>query len=218
MVKIGLIDSGVKKDLHSRLSAACGFTLNENTVTEIDDIEDQLGHGTGISEVVLSQNPDCQLYVAKVFFKRLACNIFQISAAIDWMIKHNVAIINLSFGLASDRPALASACQRANKAGTILVASSPAQGKPVYPASYPGIIKATADARCKPGQISWLSSKQADYGGHLYCGEETVRGSSAGCAWVTAALAKYLDIYKSRKKAIAALQQNACYQYPERFT
>ena len=81
----------------------------------------------------------------------------------------------------------------------------PARGAAVYPAAYPGVIRATGDARCAPGEVSclgpWLFGGCArfevgaptDAGGGK--GEEARRragraigGASVGAAWVTRTL------------------------------
>jgi hypothetical protein len=91
----------------------------------------------------------------------------------------------------------------------VLVAASPARGEPVYPAAYPGVVRATGDARCAPGEHSWLASAHADFGAHGSAG--AVRGASAGCAHVSARLAALLAEGASPARALGALRERAHY-------
>lgn len=103
----------------------------------------------------------------------------------------NVDVINMSFGLRNDRSVLRESCEQAiiHKI-TIVAAPSPLQGDPVYPSNYNGIIRATGDARCNQGQVSWLNSSQADFGGFSGKPYSGPAGASIGCASVTSAVAK----------------------------
>lgn len=85
---------------------------------------------------------------------------------------------------------VAPACAEALAAGVLLCASSPACGGPVYPANYPGVIRVTGDARCAPGQWSWLGSRQADFGGYVGTGDRA--GASLGCAALSGRIAALL--------------------------
>ncbi|MFR0692982.1 hypothetical protein ACLUTX_26560 [Enterobacterales bacterium AE_CKDN230030158-1A_HGKHYDSX7] len=72
----------------------------------------------------------------------------------------------------------------------LVCASSPARGEPVFPASYPGVIRVTGDARCAEGEWSWLDSPQADFGAAVTVGGRS--GASLGCAAFSGHLAALL--------------------------
>ena len=44
------------------------------------------------------------------------------------------------------------------------MAAAPAQGAAVYPSAYAGVLRVTGDARCAPGEFTWLDSPQAKIG------------------------------------------------------
>ena len=175
-LKVGLIDSGVNATPGVTIAAHKDFT-GSNTVA------DKLGHGTTIAGIL--GNNRIALLNARVFDRRFVTSPRLIAAAVNWLAAQNVRLINMSFGLADDRKILREACQQALACGIVLVAATPAQGQPVYPAAWPSIIRATGDARCQPGQIAWLHSRQADFGGHPGTPEQPIRGASSGCAWVS---------------------------------
>ena len=120
-------------------------------------------------------------------------------------------------GLRNDRPVLRETCVLAQTAGILLCASSPAQGEPVYPASYPGVIRITGDARCAPGQWSWLNSPQADFGAHV-AAANGLAGSSVGCAALSGIIAGYLQSQPgaNRDAVLHWLRDSATFIGPER--
>ncbi|WP_446731499.1 subtilisin-like serine protease QhpE, partial [Pseudomonas soli] len=115
-----------------------------------------------------------------------------------------------------DRPVLRLACAEAVAAGVLLCASSPARGEPVYPASYPGVIRVTGDARCAAGQWSWLDTPQADFGAAV--GAAGVAGASLACAAFTGRVAALLreEPGMTRQALLHWLEQHAAFVGPER--
>ena len=179
-----------------------------------------MGQGAATADIFTRQSPEIRLLIAKVFFKKLSCTPLQIAAAIHWQIERGAQLINMSFGLHADRPVLRKACESALQAGLVLVASSPARGDPVYPAHYPGVIRATGDARCNQGEISYLNSPQADFGGYVRAEKAAIAGASVGCAYVTASVIHVLleNPHLSRASLITHLAANAIYSGPENRT
>jgi hypothetical protein len=175
-------------------------------------------HGTRIAELFKDAIVPLEICAAQVFDQRLSCSPGQVAEAIHWLIEQDVRLINMSFGLRADRPVLREACAAALAAGICLVAASPAQGDPVYPAAYPGVLRATGDARCHPGQIAWLDSAQADFGGYPGNRETGFVGASAGCAAVCVALAELaVDMPQMNATDLGrTLAGRADYRGPER--
>ena len=227
MLKVGIIDSGIGEHIDLPIHNARSFRWSENGIVTSDkvisdndtgdyDIQDQLGHGSAMTEIISQKSPQIALLIAKVFFQKLACTPAQIASALDWQIAEGAKLINMSFGLHADRLILKQACRRAMEAGVILVAASPARGDPVYPAAYPGVIRATGDARCGQTEISYLNSPQADFGGHVRAGHD-IAGASVGCAYVSSALINILLEQANLNPAdlINALVSQAGYLGPE---
>lgn len=190
---VGLIDSGVDAATAANLSASRAFRLAaDGRVAASEPEADRLGHGTALAGVLMGRVPGIRLLSAQVFTDSLSCSARQVAAALDWMVLHKARLVNMSFGLRRDREVLRQACARAQAAGLILVAASPARGAPVYPASYPGVIRATGDARCALEEISCLATAQADFGAHVRIDDGPVAGASVGCARISALAASFL--------------------------
>ncbi len=185
-VKLGLVDSGVSKNqskyIHKSMSN--------------DQQPDLLGHGTAVCDVILHYAPTVALYNAQVFDERRVTTAAAIAAALDWLTAEKVDLINLSLGLRHDRPILKDAVDRALSAGIILIASSPAQGAAVYPSSYAGVMRATGDARCDLGEVSYLHSSQADFGGcprGVTKKAAAIGGASMGAAHISGRATEFLQ-------------------------
>ena len=220
-LRVGVVDSGLDLALLPAVMAGRAFRIagaGPGAVTAAEPHVDRLGHGSAVAGVLLQQVPGVALLNAQVFDDRLTCSSRQVVAALDWLMAEDVRLVNLSFGLLRDCPELAGACARALARGVVLVAASPARGAPVFPASYPGVIRATGDARCAPGELSHLDSPQADFGACVRATGSGLAGASIGCAHVTVAVAQYLleEPDASLQEIYGQLATSARFRGPER--
>lgn len=216
-LRVGVIDSGHGPQQASLIQAARRFWLEGEQLREGIVEEDLLGHGSAVIATLLEQSGPLQLCVAQVFAGRWSTSPLQVAAAIHWLIEQRVALINLSLGLRQDRPLLREACGAACDAGILLCASSPAQGEAVFPASYPGVLRITGDARCTAGQWSWLDSAQADFGAPVQAASG-LTGASLGCAVLSGQVAGFLRTHPGagRERVLDYLRQGAAFVGPER--
>ncbi|RAS22500.1 MULTISPECIES: subtilisin-like serine protease QhpE [unclassified Pseudomonas] len=212
--RVGVIDSGCAPS--QALVMARRFWLEEGVLCEGELQPDRLGHGSAVVTRLQAEAGELPLLLAQVFTEQGSTSALQVAAGLFWLAEQGVTLINLSLGLQQDRPVLRQACAEVQAAGVLLCASSPAQGNAVYPACYPGVIRITGDARCTPGQWSWLGTAQADFGG--YVGERGMAGASLGCAAVAGRIAALLQRQPGmdRQQVHAWLQAHATFSGPER--
>ncbi|MCE1006217.1 S8 family serine peptidase [Pseudomonas monteilii] len=215
-VRVGIIDSGCSPEQANGLLAARRFWLEDGQLREGELLPDQLGHGSEVFAGVQREAGPVSLLVAQVFSAQASTSALQVAAALLWLVEAGVTLVNLSLGLQQDRRVLHQACAEALAAGVLLCASSPAQGGAVYPASYSGVIRVTGDARCAPGEWSWLGTRQADFGG--YVGTGGMAGASLGCAALSGRIAALLrdEPGMDRQQVYDWLRSNAAYTGPER--
>jgi hypothetical protein len=180
--RVGLIDSGVEEG--RAVLNACRFSDDTHAVRREAAVPDLSGHGSAVA-AVLGNAAD--LLVGQVLDAHGRATAAALAEAIDWARDEGAQLLHLSLGLAHDRTVLAAAVARAAAAGIVVVAAAPARGLHTWPAAYPGVIRATGDARCARGEISHRPSPEADFGGcaAVSCGERTRRGASIGAAHVT---------------------------------
>lgn len=215
-LRVGVIDSGCSPDQAAGLLGARRFWLDDGVLREGEALADQLGHGTAVLARLRREASRVPVLMAQVFQQQGSTSALQVAAALLWLVEQGVSVVNLSLGLHQDRPVLRQACAEAQAAGVLLCASSPAQGMPVYPANYPGVIRITGDARCAAGQWSWLNSAQADFGGHM--GGQGSAGASMACAALTGRIAAMLrdQPQMDAQQALDRLRRHAAFIGPER--
>ncbi|CAM3114913.1 S8 family peptidase [Paenibacillus sediminis] len=152
-VKIGVIDTGVDfnhPDL--RNSLARGINLINRTMLPYDDN----GHGTHISGTIAAANstqgmigiaPRATIYPVKAFDYNGSAFVSDIILGIEWCVRNQVNIINMSFGMKTRSRALLDVVKKAYHAGIVIVASSGNDRKKYsidYPARYPQTISVGA--------------------------------------------------------------------------
>ena len=217
-LRIGVVDSGHAPGQRPRVVAGRRFYLVEGGVGEGDLRDDPLGHGSAIIEAIGERAPAARFCVAQVFDQRGVTSALQIASALDWLVSQQVRLVNLSLGLRQDRSLLREACAAALARGVLLCASTPAQGEGVYPARYPGVLRVTGDARCTPGEWSWLDSQQADFAACVQGSHPGQSGASLGCAALSGHIARYLGEHRDadNPQVVQWLQTHARYHGPER--
>lgn len=217
-LRIGVVDSGHSAAQRVQVIAGQRFSLLEDGLAQSDVRDDPLGHGSAVIEAISRRAPAAQICLAQVFDQRGVTSALQIATAIDWLVTQGVRLINLSLGLRQDRSLLREACAAAVARGVLLCASSPAQGSPVFPASYPQVLRVTGDARCTQEQWSWLDSAQADFAACVHGTYPGQSGASLGCAALSGHIAGFLLEHPGASNAdvIEWLKRSARYRGPER--
>ncbi|MFD2614558.1 S8 family peptidase [Paenibacillus gansuensis] len=152
-VKVAVIDTGIDyshPDL--RHNIAGGINLIQRSMLPHDDN----GHGTHIAGTIAAAGqyhgivgvaPRAVIHPVKSFDKHGAALVSDIILGIDWCVRNNIDIINMSFGMRTRSEALLQAVRNAYNAGVIIVASSGNEGKKLsmdYPAKYPQTISVGA--------------------------------------------------------------------------
>jgi len=186
--RVGLIDSC--GSWPGAIDAAAFVSAGERVERRATTV-DSSGHGSRIAQLWAAGDAAFELLLGQVFLSREPASGAAVAAAVDWAVASRADLIHMSLGLEADRAVLAAAVARAIESGCIVVAAMPARGAVVYPAAYPGVIRATGDARCAPGELSCLGP--GFFGGCARIAASgpgdfaaaTGGGASVGAAWVT---------------------------------
>lgn len=213
-LRVAVVDSGCSAVHAPRVRAAAAFVIGDGGLDEVPVIEDVLGHGSRVADILLHGAPQAELLVAQVFRERLTTTAAQVAAAIDWAVANGAQLVNLSLGLREPRPALAQACARAVAAGVVLCAAAPARGQAVYPAAFAGVLRVSGDARCAPGELAAIGSAEIDFGAHVrpLGGRLTGAGASMACAWLSGLAAQYLASGGGVETLRDWLEEKACHR------
>ena len=205
-----------------RAAAAAAFARTDHDIERRAPVLDPTGHGSRIAALLTAGEDAVDLLLGQVFLNAEATSAAAVAAALDWSVSSGARLIHLSLGITRDRPVLSNAVRQAIEAGAIVVASTPARGVTVFPASYPGVIQATGDARCGPGDLSRLAPMR--FGGCPWpatppAGDTQAArargGASVGAAWVSKAILS-LPPAAPTAEVVKALNARANFWGPER--
>ena len=194
---------------------------------------DAMGHGSRVARLLTDGHAVFELMLGQVFLGKVPASAAVVAAALDWAVEGGAGLIHMSLGLAADRAVLAAAVLRAVGAGCVVVAAAPARGGVAYPAAYPGVIRATGDARCGPGELSclgpgffggcprWVVNAAEDCaaGAGVDVGEGAGAGvsggASVGAAWVTRSILSE-PTKRDVREVMGIMTAKAKYLAPER--
>jgi minor extracellular protease Epr len=168
-IKVAVLDTGISQ--HEDLSIAGGVSFTTYTKSFLDDN----GHGTHVAGIIGARNnnvgvvgvaPDTSLYAVKVLDSNGSGYLSDIISGIDWAIKNQMDIINLSFGTPEDSVALKQIVDEAYNKGILIVAAAGNGGNSAgtgdtteYPAKYKSVIAVSAvDQNNKRGTFSATGS------------------------------------------------------------
>lgn len=215
--RVAVIDSGVASGMRPLPTRARRFVDAGEQILELAPTDDGSGHGSVIAGIIASSARPIELLVAQVLDKQGRATAACIAAAVDWAVRQDAQLLHLSLGLREDRPVLKASIERAVAAGLAVVASSPARGALVFPAAYPGVIRATGDARCGLQEISCLGTKQADFGACpvSHPGMRISRGASVGAAHVSRFIVVHIEPGAPTQSIRDGLERLAAFHGPE---
>ncbi|HEV2689209.1 MAG TPA: S8 family serine peptidase [Bryobacteraceae bacterium] len=143
-MRIAIIDSGVHAS-HPHVNGVAGGVSITSDCREEQDYIDRLGHGTAVTAVIREKAPEAELFAVKIFHASLATSIAPLIHAIDWSVRNNMNLINLSLGTNNPdhESALRAALDRLAGQGIKLIAAHD-----WLPGSLPGAIPVALDWTC----------------------------------------------------------------------
>jgi len=149
-VRVAVVDSGVHAQ-HPHLEGciAGGIGIDDRG-REHSDYVDRLGHGTAIAAAIHEKAPDARIFAVKVFDRTLSTTMTGLIAGIDWAIRHDMDVVNLSLGTAKaeHQQALADVVARAAERNAVIVAARDDGGVRWLPGSLRGVLSVQVDPEC----------------------------------------------------------------------
>lgn len=134
----GYIDTNSQNQEPGYVQQSTAAVLDQSTAAVLDGGDyTAFGHGTMTSGLVHLVAPKAQILPLKAFSSNGTGYLSNIVAALYYAVQHHANVVNMSFDLASNSPALTQAVSYANKAGVVLVAAAgnESTSTPVYPAA-----------------------------------------------------------------------------------
>ncbi|MCR4441086.1 MAG: S8 family peptidase [Peptococcaceae bacterium] len=208
-VRVGIIDTGINyyhPDL--RRNVRDGTSTLDGQASFLDDY----GHGTHIAGIIgacnvngmVGINPYVDFYVVKAFKKDGSGNLSDIVEGMDWLIRRQVSVINMSFSTSETSEAIIRAVKAVHARGILMVAAAGNDGQEVnFPARLPEVIAVSAID--KNDQLASFSSYGLEinfcapgvdvYSDWLGTGYSRKSGTSFAAPHVTGAVADIINYY-----------------------
>lgn len=219
-VEIAIIDTGIDPD-HPDLNVKKGISVLDEHESWVDDN----GHGTHVAGVIGAQDneigtvgiaPEADIFAVKALDQEGDGWESEIIAGIDWAIKENVDIINLSLTSCQPSTAMKSTIGRAESSGIAVVAAS---GNGVlcsgeylndvmYPARYESVISVGAVDEKQARALFSYGGESLDFvapGTKVYSsyittdkypdGYKNMNGTSMAAPYVSGVLALTMQAY-----------------------
>lgn len=131
-IRVAVLDTGISRT-HPDLQVAGSYNAISNR-----PVKDLNGHGTHVAGTIAALNnsfglvgaaPKVKLYAVKSFDKTGSAYTSDIVQGLDWCIRHNMNVINMSFGMEGESGSIKELIRRAYRKGIVLVASAGNSGK-----------------------------------------------------------------------------------------
>lgn len=205
MIKVAIIDSGIKKDstIHKNyVKEGIGFNYDKGIVIQDNNYEDINGHGYYCSQIILSQCLDIELYILRILDKNNQGDSKCLIEALTYLLEHNVNIINLSLAVFSYKHNrdIEMLCTKLKEKGSIIVASLANHKETSFPASSENVLGVKGEIEIDMGEYRYYPENSIQcmansspvlvndlFGGYTFFG-----GNSKAAALLTGILAKYL--------------------------
>jgi subtilisin family serine protease len=215
--RVMVLDTGLDighPAVKNQLEAGQNFTS-----FDVNDITDDVGHGTHVSGTILADGlngdlvgvaPEAKLLMGKVCSAQ-GCSSIAIAEGINWAVQEKVSVVNMSLGGALMSEGEAQALVAAEQAGVMVVAASGNDGtaKVGYPAAFRTVLAVGAvDSTLKKAEFSQYGPELAVVGPGVDVISSVPRGTGRA-ATVTADLGKGLTEINATPFVGSPLAQNA---------
>lgn len=186
LVKIAIIDTGCNNE-SSQIVEKYNVVLNDNNV------KDDNGHGSTITQKFLDLNNVADVYIIKVTNDSEEINENSLSEGIYKAIEFDVDVINVSLGTSKDYKSVRTAVEKAIEHNIVVVAASGNVGDELlYPAAYEGVLSVMARDINNLDIVSNCKSKSklsfSAPGEHILVEDEFVTGSSIAVVYISNAV------------------------------
>lgn len=224
MIRIAVIDTGV--DLtNTKFSQVCskglGFQIAKNEIVMVDSYQDEVGHGTAITNILMNSCKNIEVISIKVIGVNYYTDESVIIAALKYVLENiDCQIINMSLGLntCARREELEEVIDRLNQRGTLIISAFNNDGSMSYPAIMKNVIGVDSlDESTSPDHYEFIENSEINVrgmGGNqrvlwLDGQYKVVKGSSFATAHITSIVANLLNANVKANKVLTELRNTA---------
>lgn len=216
----GIVDTGTEDQGPVQVQQSTAAVLDQSTAAVLDGSPYvAFGHGTMTAGLIHLVAPKAMILPLKAFSSNGTGSLSNIIAALYYATANHANVVNMSFDLSTQSPALSKAVSNANQAGLILVASAGNENTSaaVYPAALGGNVMGIASTSDSDTRSSFSNYGNTDvwiaapgeyvvstYPGGTY-GAESGTSFSAPLVTGTVALLMNANTNLNQSKAASAL-------------
>ena len=141
--RASVVDSGYRSSENDpRVSVGVSFFGGAGRAGLLERSDDENGHGTSVVETILDTCPSAVVTPLKVFGSTLETSVGPVLEAMDWSLREDVDVVNLSLAtdLQSAQLPLYAMCERLQNAGITVVASANNRTGRGFPAEFANVF------------------------------------------------------------------------------
>lgn len=221
--KVIIIDSGINikhqktKDINIFVGKSFHSSIDENNIVDV------LGHGTAVTSIINSINPDIKFYILKIYDSELIADEEILLKALNYILYNNFesSILHMSLGVSYFSDELFDVCKKIYDKGNLIVSAFDNSGSISYPAAFDFVIGVESNNSCIKGTDFLIPNDEivsvySKGGIHRVVGidqEYSIRqGNSISAAYVTGYLTKYLNVNYNKNHALTILENISTYK------
>lgn len=145
--KITIIDSGISGDFIQ--IGAANIVGKFNVLQDDEDVNDNIGHGTAIANIIFSINKECKLNIIKIFDNVLATTEDMFLKALEYVINNiECDFLHISSGTQHYNAEIHDACKAIYDKGITIVSAFDNAGCISYPAGFDFVIGVESSESC----------------------------------------------------------------------
>jgi hypothetical protein len=169
-IVVAVLDTGMAPDhplLNSSITAGYDFVGMTNSIYDTgnnldddgdDQVDEDTGHGTHVSGIIVTVAPGVQIMPIRVLNSDGVGTYWEVAAGIRYAVDHGARIINMSLSAPRLTPSLADALEYARLHGVLVVSAAGVDAGPNYPAGYPDPLAVLGVGATDPNDnIAWFS-------------------------------------------------------------
>lgn len=142
--EIAVIDDGINVNFYTnipRMRKSIEIHM-DCSITEYENNKIEYSHGTVCAAIICKYAKEAVISSVKILNESSKTTGAQLIKAIEWCLKNNIGIVNLSLGSTdiNEKENIYSVINEAVNAGMIIVAASSNNGKITYPAAFSKVI------------------------------------------------------------------------------
>lgn len=208
-IRIGVVDSGWDRSIYDhRVAPGIGLVdeAGDLCCSCTPDDQDRIGHGTSAADLILQIAPAATIVPVRVFGTKLQTSVRVFELALRVAVEQELRLVNLSLGTGRRDllVPLYTACERARRAGTVIVAagicyydgwSYPAAFEPVLGVAH-APVQNPHDIVYRPWDVMECGARGTVQNARgLGGGTHRVTGTSFGAPVVTGHIARLLEAH-----------------------